>query len=352
MVFSDFPAGTIPPGQVQKGFDGAANRIISKNPGSRITNQRDLPLGTNPGREMAFDLAAKGGMRMRMYLVGNRLYGLTVTGQGQVAQSPDADRFLNSFKLQSGGGPVNPPPDVGPAIDAATLVRALQAGQGQQYIGQTITVRGNGSPRGGNRAHLVTGVVTTRQIPPKNKKLPPTMQQIPHDVDVHFRKASDALQANGPVTVRGVCQGFSGGNHVILGNAELVQPGGVNPPPINPPPINPPPINPPPAGAVLDAAAVVREFQMNEAAANAKYNGKVLTLRGPVAGRKGAQVAIETGLPSVWNQAKAGDTDVVVVSFRNPGDAAQANGVITVRGTCLGFDFKKDLQLVGAELVR
>src|SRR6266545_3944839 len=129
-------------------------------------------------------------------------------------------------------------------------------------------------------------------------------------------------------------------------------PNNFNPNPIKQEFLNPPPVNPPLAGQVLDAAAVVREFQMNEAASNAKYLGKVLTLRGPVAARKGNQVAIETGLPSVWNQAKPGDTDMVLVSFRNPAEAAQANGVITVRGTCLGFDFKKDLQLTGSELVR
>jgi hypothetical protein len=53
-----------------------------------------------PGREFTFELpAVSGAYRSRMYLVKGRLYQVIVVGTKEFAQTKDADKVLESFKL-------------------------------------------------------------------------------------------------------------------------------------------------------------------------------------------------------------------------------------------------------------
>lgn len=84
-----------PPFDTQDLLKGVAKRYEAE-----VKNSKEITLEDNPGRE--FDLESGKGRKIvgRLYVVKNRLYELTVAGEGSKAPaSAEAQKFFGSFKL-------------------------------------------------------------------------------------------------------------------------------------------------------------------------------------------------------------------------------------------------------------
>lgn len=98
---SDFGAGVkkLSPKEV---YDATRDRLVEKVNG-KVFGETDVMLGDHPGRETRIELGTDDGYRMffryRIFFVGSRLYQFSVSGTKKEADSKNADKFLNSFKL-------------------------------------------------------------------------------------------------------------------------------------------------------------------------------------------------------------------------------------------------------------
>lgn len=69
--------------------------------GASIEGQQDIEVNGFAGREIRAKTATSLPMRLRIYLVGRRLYQLSVSGLNRPASEGDASRYLESFALRS-----------------------------------------------------------------------------------------------------------------------------------------------------------------------------------------------------------------------------------------------------------
>ncbi len=118
VAYADFPGGLIHLGNKDRMLDGACQGFAT---GSNLVIQSKMPIAKNghPGREVAFETqeghpAGKLTGRTRIYLVGARLYQLTVAGPRGRITPETMESFLDSFELLDGGPgpgfPAGPPP--------------------------------------------------------------------------------------------------------------------------------------------------------------------------------------------------------------------------------------------------
>jgi WD40 repeat protein len=122
--YNDIPPFA-PRGNDDTMLDGVRTGALASFPGARLVGEQRIKLGSHPGRDLTIDLAAKGMVRQRIYLVGNRLYQLLVARSGSWPSAAAIDKFFDSFELIDNklvaGGPrpdeqnkVQPPPWKGP----------------------------------------------------------------------------------------------------------------------------------------------------------------------------------------------------------------------------------------------
>jgi hypothetical protein len=105
--------GDIPPGQlnlipVEQRFMGARQGMLANTPNSEVVSEKALTLKGHPGREFVLRIRGHGQMIVHTYLVGNRFFVLLAGGDRFGPNSPDVQKFLNSFQLQEAA----PPPGV------------------------------------------------------------------------------------------------------------------------------------------------------------------------------------------------------------------------------------------------
>jgi hypothetical protein len=68
-----------------------------------LVSEKKIKLGDVPGRDLVLQLPDnKGFVRSRLYLAKNRLFQVVVTGDRQQVTGPEADKYLNTFKLVGG----------------------------------------------------------------------------------------------------------------------------------------------------------------------------------------------------------------------------------------------------------
>ncbi len=65
----------------------------------KITSQKNITLGSNPGREIVVQLSDNNISRVRLVEVGQRRFQIVVEGPANLVNSDQATGFLNSFKL-------------------------------------------------------------------------------------------------------------------------------------------------------------------------------------------------------------------------------------------------------------
>lgn len=79
----------------------AAPRLAAQALKGKLLGEKPITLGEHPGRE--FQVECKEGLyRARVYVVGGRLYEVTVLAPREVATSKTADEYLQSLKLLGG----------------------------------------------------------------------------------------------------------------------------------------------------------------------------------------------------------------------------------------------------------
>jgi hypothetical protein len=83
----------------------SANTVLKKastvdafNIGGTVVSEKSFPLGRHPGRELQVENAEMA-MRIRLYLVDQRLYKVVTTWPKSRTFSADDERFLASFRL-------------------------------------------------------------------------------------------------------------------------------------------------------------------------------------------------------------------------------------------------------------
>jgi hypothetical protein len=82
------------------GTQGGIKTLEDKGLHPRKTSEKKITLGEDkhPGRDIRIDID-KGVYRTRIYLVGSRLYQVTLVGPETVVTGKDADRYFDSFEV-------------------------------------------------------------------------------------------------------------------------------------------------------------------------------------------------------------------------------------------------------------
>ncbi len=100
-TFSDYP-DVMSKADPAKVLDGAMNGAVT-NVSGKILSSSDITINGNPGKEFSAEgkitNPGDGSVRGRIYLVKTRLYQLIVVGLKDQIPTADADRYLQSFKL-------------------------------------------------------------------------------------------------------------------------------------------------------------------------------------------------------------------------------------------------------------
>ena len=80
-------------------LDGSREGALD-NLGGKLISEKEIKLGRHSGREILIEVPKQDRLfRVRVYLVGNRLYQTVVFGPPKFVKSKEAERYLNSFKL-------------------------------------------------------------------------------------------------------------------------------------------------------------------------------------------------------------------------------------------------------------
>lgn len=99
VAISDYPAGSVTPAKVDAVYAGAINGAAANAKGS-IRSVTPYALGKTTGREALIDVPTdKMAIRMRIFLVGDRMYQALFAAPAGQESGADGLKFLNSFKL-------------------------------------------------------------------------------------------------------------------------------------------------------------------------------------------------------------------------------------------------------------
>jgi hypothetical protein len=99
--YSDFPQAELKKGEEKTRLDQACNGAAESLRGA-IREEMPIKLdGRHPGRAFVIRMDGAVIAKMRIYLVGNRLYQVMVLGNGKIFSSKEKDAgiFLDSFRL-------------------------------------------------------------------------------------------------------------------------------------------------------------------------------------------------------------------------------------------------------------
>jgi hypothetical protein len=80
-------------------LDGQRDGMMSSFPGAKLTDQKDITMGTNPGRSFKIRMVTPDATQYtRVFVVGNRMYQVAAISAGEGDQAT-SEKFLDSFKL-------------------------------------------------------------------------------------------------------------------------------------------------------------------------------------------------------------------------------------------------------------
>jgi hypothetical protein len=96
---NEVPAGADQADKADHLLDVSRDRSVSNSKGKLLQEKRLTLDNRWHGREYEILTEANNIRRQRLYLAQGRLYALVVVGSREKTGSPDADRFLDSFKL-------------------------------------------------------------------------------------------------------------------------------------------------------------------------------------------------------------------------------------------------------------
>ncbi len=112
--YCDYPQGLIQPDKIEKMLEASRDGSVA-NVGGRLIREGKITLMGNPGLEEVIETGGQAGpetrwLKGRLYIVGNRLYQIMVVTPKDQKSRPEAEAFLQSFKLLDGPAPVEPAP--------------------------------------------------------------------------------------------------------------------------------------------------------------------------------------------------------------------------------------------------
>ncbi len=96
VTYVDYPATSVKELGPRKIFANIREGVRAD--GATDLRQGTLTLGQHPGNALSYRKEGKFWVKSRLYLVGNRLYQLTVTGQKPL-EPAEVGRFFESFKV-------------------------------------------------------------------------------------------------------------------------------------------------------------------------------------------------------------------------------------------------------------
>jgi hypothetical protein len=103
-MYADYPPSVMKGdrGEIERMIDGARDGALHS-AGARLVEEKPIKLDGNFGRELVLEKQDRSMVsRMRVYVVGARLYTVqALSASGLAMPDPDAERFLDSFKLLS-----------------------------------------------------------------------------------------------------------------------------------------------------------------------------------------------------------------------------------------------------------
>jgi hypothetical protein len=98
-LYSDYPAGAVGKAPVDVVYAGAINGAVQK-AGGTLRSSTPIQVGNITGREAVLDAPSKAEtVRVRYFLVGDRLYQVMYDGPTGTEKSPQAMSFLDSFQI-------------------------------------------------------------------------------------------------------------------------------------------------------------------------------------------------------------------------------------------------------------
>jgi len=98
--YSDYPQNVLT-NDPRAALDAFRNSVITSTDG-KLLSERSISLNGYRGRELEIEIADDSDTaiaRLRIYLVGNRLYYIYTLAPEDRASSPSVEKFLDSFKL-------------------------------------------------------------------------------------------------------------------------------------------------------------------------------------------------------------------------------------------------------------
>lgn len=98
-AFTDVPKNLLVANDLDGFFDGVRDRFI-KEVGGKLASESSLSLNGHPGRAIKVHLF-RGHLRLRLFLVGERLYQLSITSLDKEVNEETFNKFFASFKLNS-----------------------------------------------------------------------------------------------------------------------------------------------------------------------------------------------------------------------------------------------------------
>ncbi|MCI0456986.1 MAG: DUF1559 domain-containing protein [Gemmataceae bacterium] len=110
--------GRVPPDKVAAGsesrvLEATIQGTVKNLRGAKINEQKDISLQGHPGRTVTVEIPGKAVLQIRVYVARGVIYQMLVGGPGKMAFSADADRFLQSLKIEA-GAPEQPPVKIQP----------------------------------------------------------------------------------------------------------------------------------------------------------------------------------------------------------------------------------------------
>lgn len=97
-MYTDYPPAVVA-GGADRVLDGAKSGVSAFVKDAKITHESKIKVAGNPGREWTIDLAGKGSMRVRVFLVKNRIIQLLAGSETGKVSDKDIQTFFDSFKL-------------------------------------------------------------------------------------------------------------------------------------------------------------------------------------------------------------------------------------------------------------
>jgi hypothetical protein len=98
IAYCDYPANLLQ-ASAKAGLDGARDGILANTQGAKLQKETPIALSGHPGRDLTVDVAGKAKMRIKLYLVKNRLYQLVVVQSGARPSAEAVAKFFDSFRL-------------------------------------------------------------------------------------------------------------------------------------------------------------------------------------------------------------------------------------------------------------